>query len=321
MGEVVSFSSATSGVPQRGFGYSASAGASSGPQDRGSTDHLSGVGRFRVVYCPLVAKIFFGHLSSRVDLVPIWLLLGPLQFCFLKFFGPIVDPPSVLIPWLVDVKSLVLDCSSLDRLRAGNPFAPPPPSLTLSRVASRSGWSVVLPPRWFFGPLVEGEVPSFYYFSRATVLLALREFFSVVRDQSVLVRPDNKTALTYFNHQGGTLSLSLCCLALELWEWCIPRGVHLSATHILGEEYLLADFLPRGQFLPSEWKLKTSVFQRVCQVLHSPLEIDLFASLLFFQLPKYCARFRVPLAWKIDTLLFPWSGLRLYAFPSFSILP
>ena len=98
-------------------------------------------------------------------------------------------------------------------------------------------------------------------------------------------------------------------------------GVHLSATHIPGDEFLMADFLSRGIFLPSEWKLETSLFQRICQVLSFPPEFDLFASLLNFQLPKYCARNRDPHAWKIDAMTFLWSGPRLYAFPPFSLLP
>ena len=35
----------------------------------------------------------------------------------------------------------------------------------------------------------------------------------------------------------------------------------------------------------------------------------------------YCARCRVPTAWRVDALSFWWSGLPLYAFPPFSILP
>ena len=47
----------------------------------------------------------------------------------------------------------------------------------------------------------------------------------------------------------------------------------------------------------------------------------MFASALTFQLSKYCSRVQDPQAWAIDTMSFPWSGLRLYAFPPFSLLP
>ena len=83
----------------------------------------------------------------------------------------------------------------------------------------------------------------------------------------------------------------------------------------------MADFLSRGKFLPSEWTLNPLIFRQICQVIVPQPEIDLFASTLNFQLPKYCARCRDPQAWRVDALSFPWSGLPLYAFPPFSILP
>ena len=136
-----------------------------------------------------------------------------------------------------------------------------------------------------------------------------------------MIRSDNMTVVSYINYQGGTHSPSLCCLAIELWEWCLQRDIHLLASHIPGEDNLVADFLSRGKFLPSEWTLSPSIFQRICQVLNPQLEIDLFASTLNFLLPKYCARSKDPQAWKVDALSFRWSGLRLYAFPPFFILP
>ena len=49
-------------------------------------------------------------------------------------------------------------------------------------------------------------------------------------------------------------------------------------------------FLSRGKYLT----LKRSIFLRICH-LFPPPEIDLFASVLTFQLPKYCSR--VPQVW------------------------
>ena len=271
----------------------------------------------------LLWQKFLGHLASLVDLVPnCRLLMRPLQLHLLRFFTPLSDPPSLLIPLPPVIKSLCLEWASLDRLSMGKPFSPPLPGLTLTTDASRSGWGAVLPPlrtsgRW--SP-ADARVHINSLELRA-VFLALKDFEDVVLGQSVLVRTDNTTVVAYINHQGGTHSPSLCRLALDLWGWCLPRQIHLVASHIPGQENLLADFLSRGKFLPSEWKLKTSVFQRICQVLSPPPEIDLFASLLNFQLPKYCARNRDPQAWKVDAMSFCWSGLHLYAFPPFSMLP
>ena len=107
----------------------------------------------------------------------------------------------------------------------------------------------------------------------------------------------------------------------SIWEWYIQRGIYLSAAHIPGEDNLVADFLSIGKFFPLEWTLNPLIFQKIFQVLVPRPEIDLFASTLNFQLPKYCARCRDPHAWKVDALSFRWSGLPLYAFPPFSILP
>ena len=61
----------------------------------------------------------------------------------------------------------------------------------------------------------------------------------------------------------------LCLVAIELWEWCFQRGIHLSAAHFPGVDFLVADFLFRGKFLPSEWSLNPLVFQRFYQVFSS----------------------------------------------------
>ena len=88
-------------------------------------------------------------------------------------------------------------------------------------------------------------------------------------------------------------------------------------------------FLDGG--LPIQWEVPSIgvdsesfvclFFQRFCQVIVPRPEIDLFASTLNFQFPKFSARCRVFEAWKVVALSFRWSGLPLFAFPPFSILP
>jgi len=89
---------------------------------------------------------------------------------------------------------------------------------------------------------------------------------------------------------------STCAGLLEVVSSC---QFPLSASLIPGREIFLADFSPRDKFLPSFWMLQTT-FSQVLPSLSPPPEIYLFASLLYFQLPKYCARIRVPQAWKVD---------------------
>ena len=168
----------------------------------------------------------------------------------------------------------------------GKALLPPPPSLTLTTDASRLGWGAVLPPHHTSGPWPP-QVAHLHINSLEllAVLFGLQSLEHLVKGRSVLVQSDNMTVVAYINHQGGTHSPSLCRLALELWEWCLPRQVHLSAIHIPGEENFLADFLSRGSSLPTEWMLKKSIFAKICQVLSPPPEIDLFASQMYSQLP------------------------------------
>ena len=267
-----------------------------------------------------------GHLASFVDLVPnCRLLMRPLQLHFLRFFSPLSDSQSKLIPLTQEIKVLCAAWASPVRLLEGKPFSPPPPPPPPpphSLVLTSDGWGATLPPHRVSGTWSREEsLVHINSLELTAVFLALKSLEVLVSGQSLLIRSDNTTVVSYINFQGGTHSCSLCLLAIELWEWCIQRGIHLSAAHIPGEDNLVADFLSRGKFLPSEWTLNPLIFQKICQVLVPRPDIDLFASTLNFQLPKYCARCRDPHAWKVDALSFRWSGLPLYAFPPFLILP
>ena len=236
-----------------------------------------------------------GHLASLVDLVPnCRLLMRPLQLHFLRFFTPLLDSQSKLIPMSPEIKVLCAAWASPVRLLEGKPFSPPPHSLVLTSDASQSGWGATLPPHRVSGTWsVEDSLVHINSLELKAVFLALKSLEGLVAGQSLLIRSDNTTVVSYINFQGGTHSPSLCLLAIELWEWCILRGIYLLAAHIPGKDNLVADFLSRGKFLPSEWTLNPLIFRQICQVIVPQPEIDLFASTLNFQLPKYCARCRI----------------------------
>ena len=125
------------------------------------------------------------------------------------------------------------------------------------------------------------------------------------------------TVVSYI-YQDGTHSPSLCRLALYFLVWCLPRQFHLSVSYIPGECYLLADFLFKEGYCPQYG------CQDVCLSvqLSGPLLFSgdrPFTSLLHVLLPKFCSCSRDPLAWRVDTISFPWSGLHLYVLPPFSM--
>ena len=71
-------------------------------------------------------------------------------------------------------------------------------------------------------------------------LKAVHFVFMTVADQiygqNIQIQIDNKTAVAYLNHMGGTHSVSMNSLAKEIWEWAIERKIHLTAVHIPGVE-------------------------------------------------------------------------------------
>lgn len=70
------------------------------------------------------------------------------------------------------------------------------------------------------------------YLELKTVLLAIHSFLRILRGRTVAIGCDNTTAVSYVNKQGGTLSRSLCHLAIDIWELCIRNDIQPIATHV-----------------------------------------------------------------------------------------
>ena len=260
-------------------------------------------------------------LSSLKDLVvDCLMLMRPLQIHFLRHFRPLLDPPDLPIPLSPQVKDLCMAWSSLEFLLRGKPFDPPPPSLTLTTDASNLCWGASLPPHHLSG-LWSPQDSKLHInmLELKAVFLTLQGFVDQISGHSVLVKSDNSTVVSYINHQGGTHSVPLCMATLHLLSWCRQKNIFLTASHILGEQNLVADFLSRGNFLPSEWSLLPSVFQRIIRG-RTPPSVDLFASSLNHLLPRYCTKAADPNAWALDAFSVPWSGFLRFAFPPFALL-
>lgn len=52
---------------------------------------------------------------------------------------------------------------------------------------------------------------------------ALKCFCSNHTRRHIQIQIDNTTALAYINHMGGTKSIQLDSLTIDLWNWCIAR--------------------------------------------------------------------------------------------------
>ncbi|KAJ1105285.1 hypothetical protein NDU88_002693 [Pleurodeles waltl] len=97
---------------------------------------------------------------------------------------------------------------------------------------------------------------------------------------------DNLTAVKYINHLGGTKSKPLAELAKHFWEFCLHRKISVRAEYLPASLNSVADWYSRHLSDYSDWKLHSSVFNSIHRKW-GPFHIDLFASRLNAQLPRF----------------------------------
>ena len=139
------------------------------------------------------------------------------------------------------------------------------------------------------------------YLELLAAFLPLKAFLPNKGPLSVLLHMDNVTAIAFLNRMGGTHSLPLSSLAVEIWEWCIQRKLTIHSEHLPGIENIRADWLSRHLVDSSDWRLNREVFLRLESDL-GPFSIDLFASRTNAQLQVYCSWKPDPEAVAVDGL-------------------
>lgn len=194
------------------------------------------------------------------------------------------------------------------------------PDLTIETDASLLGWGAVCNGVRTGGLWTQSErllhINCLELMGGAFAVKAFTQHKTQVR---VLLLMDNVTAVTYINKMGGTRSPILSSLAFELWTWCLQRRTSLTARHIPGIQNIQADQESRTVVDHSDWKLKPEIFQCI-QSLWGPLEIDLFASRLSYQIPRYANWRPDPGAEAVDAFTLDWAQLVGYAFPPFALV-
>ena len=149
--------------------------------------------------------------------------------------------------------------------------------------------------------------------------LALQTFAGNKNGINVLLKLDNMTAVYYINRMGGTHSKRLMEVTSQMWDWSLDRKIVLTAKHLPGVQNIDADRESRREQDSSEWKLDTTIFHRIMQIL-GPCQVDLFASRISAQLPKYMSWKPDPGAIATDALSQPWKDIKGYAFPPFALI-
>ena len=118
---------------------------------------------------------------------------------------------------------------------------------------------------------------------------------------------DSTSAVAYINKMGGTHSKSLANLAIDLWEWCFQNHLIVSAQHLPGRLNVRADRESRVLEDSSDWKLSPYILQTL-QNKWGPFEVDLFASQLTKQLPKFASWKPDPMAAYMDAFSLDWGA-------------
>lgn len=206
-------------------------------------------------------------------------------------------------------------------LGSGVPLHPPEPELTLATDASLFGWSGVLEGKSIAGRWSADERRlHISALELRAIYLAVSQLAPHLQGKVICLLADNVAAVAYLRNQGGTHSISLFQEARKVLELCARWRIVLQPHFIPGKLNSLADLGSRGdQVLATEWMLHKAVISRLL-VLFPDMEVDLFATRLTAQLPRFVSPCPDPRAWKVDALSIPWDHLVALAYPPTKLL-
>lgn len=151
------------------------------------------------------------------------------------------------------------------------------------------------------------------------IKLALVHFCRDLHDKTIHIVTDNVSSMYYINKIGGTGSISMCRLAIELWNFSVERNLILTASYIPGKQNTLADKFSRSKMGKHEYSLNAEVFMLLKAELKFPLTLDLFASRHNALLEKYVSQNDDPFACKVDAFCIKWSS-GAYIFPPIPLI-
>ena len=195
------------------------------------------------------------------------------------------------------------------------------PLHNLTTDASNEGWGAVYGNQSTGGFWSSAEKNHHInYLELLAAFLGLKAFCSSHRDMHISLKMDNTTAVAVINHMGTSHSEQLHALNNEIWDWCVARNLWISAGYIAGKSNVEADYASRQNQTATEWMLQKTLLSYALEQLQFTPEIDLFASRINCQFPQYVAYRPDPGAVAIDAFSIPWTGLKFYAFPPFSVI-
>ena len=149
------------------------------------------------------------------------------------------------------------------------------------------------------------------------VLFGLQALGHDLQDIHVKVLSDNTATVGALNKMGSSKSWDLDHIITTVWQWAIDRDIWITASHIPGVLNIEADEESRKSEYRTEWMLNKCIFRQVLEDLTFDPSIDLFASRINNQLPRFASFRPDPEAELIDAFTVSWENLNFYAFPPF----
>ena len=192
------------------------------------------------------------------------------------------------------------------------------PQVDIYTDSSSSGWGVVINNQSYKGLWDSRQLSRHInYKELLTVFLALRR--PSVRGRRVNIISDNITTIAYINHFGGTRSPELMELATSIWNWCLDTGTRIRTTYV-PSAFNPADAPSRQLTGQLEWSLDHAFFRKL-ERYWGPHHVDLFASQINHQLPRYMTWKPTPGAIGYDALQHDWRRLgNLYLCPPWNLI-
>jgi hypothetical protein len=200
----------------------------------------------------------------------------------------------------------------------GKAIIPKPVEKIIQTDASNLGWGAVLGQHIARGFWSEEE-KSWHNNMRElmAVFKGLQSFENQIIGKSIQVQIDNTVAVSYVNRMGGKIQ-QLNNLATTIWNWCLDRKISLQGDYLPGELNTIADALSRIND-KNDWKLHPSLFKMLDNIW-GPHEVDMFASTLNHQVPRFFAWNHQPGAEAIDAFCQDWTAFSGYANPPFCLI-
>ena len=278
---------------------------------------------------PAPAKLWLsliGLMGSAERQIPLArLYLRPLQICLHSQFHLPADDLETRVALNGKVRAALEWWMDISHLTKGQPLGLFSPDLAIYTDASMTSWGAhtdnASVNMTFSGVWSQEEKNrSINQLELLSVIRTVQELPPECSGMRILIASDNTSTVAYINKLGGTRSIPMWELTLQLFLLAQSRNITLRARHIPGRLNRLADMLSRsGQVVNTEWILNRKIFLSVIELWGSP-SLDLMATAMTTQMRVYVSPVPDPFALAVDAMSFPWTGLDVYCFPPWPVI-